>query len=298
MFGGVLHPPRADAGKTVPMPRRPSTESPFGVFLKARRDRLTLQEAGLAQGVGMRRTPGLRREEVAALAGISNDYYIRLERGTERHPSAAVVEALARALHLDDAELAHLRDLARQADKVDLADNVVAGTGVAVGVLRILEALRPMPAFVTNRIGDFVTFNPSGLRLLAGLSDWPDAERNAVRYGFLHPVARDLYVDWETQVTGLVSALRRLTSTEPNAADVAALVAELREASPDFERLWDRYDIDHYATGSQHLRHPEVGELTVDYQVLRIEGDGGLTLMTYHAEVGSREYDAFARLDA
>lgn len=270
----------------------------MGAFLKARRDRLTPQDAGLAQGVGMRRTPGLRREEVAALAGISNDYYIRLERGKERRPSAAVVEALARALQLDDAERVHLRDLAQQADKVDLADNVVIGTDVPDGVLRILEALRPLPAFVTNRIGDFVAWNPSGLRLLAGLSDWPEAERNAVRYGFLHPAARDLYVDWETQVTGLVSALRRLTSTEPHAADVAALVAELRQASPDFQRLWDRYDIDHYATGSQNLRHPDVGELTVDYQVLRIEGDGGLTMMTYPAERDSREYDAFARLDS
>ncbi len=159
-------------------------------------------------------------------------------------------------------------------------------------------ALRPLPAFVTNRIGDFVMWNPSGLRLLAGLSDWPEAQRNAVRYGFLHPAARDLYVDWEAQVTGMVSALRRLTSTEPHAADVAALVAELRHASPDFQRLWDRYDVDHYATGAQHLHHPGVGELTVEYQVLRIEGEGGLTMMTYHADHGSREYDAFARLDS
>jgi transcriptional regulator with XRE-family HTH domain len=280
------------------MPFRSGTQSPLGAFLKARRDSLAPKQVGLTEGIGMRRTPGLRREELAALAGISNDYYIRLERGKERRPSPAVVESLARALQLDAAERNHLRELAQQVDRVDLADNVAIGSDVPVGVVRMLHALRPWPAFVTNRIGDFVAWNPSGLRLLAGLSDWPEAERNAARFGFLHPAARDLYVDWEAQVTGLVSALRRLASTEPNAADVAALVAELRQTSPDFQRLWDRYDVDLYVTGSQTLLHPQVGELTVEYQVMRIEGEGGLTLMTYHAEQGSPEYDAFVRLDS
>lgn len=280
------------------VPPRSDTESPLGVFLKACRVGLTPAQVGLNPGFGTRRTPGLRREELATLAGISNDYYIRLERGKERRPSPAVVEALARALRLDDAGREHLRDLARLADRVDVAaDKVVTGSEVPVGVARMLEALRPNPAFVTNRIGDFVAWNPSGLRLLAGLSDWPAVERNAARFGFLHPAARELYVDWETQVTGLVSGLRRLTSMEPHATDVAALVTELRRASPEFQRLWERYDIDLYVTGSQTVRHPEVGELTVDYQVLRIEGDGGLTMMAYHAEPGSAEYDAFVALD-
>ena len=280
------------------MPSRPRHESPLGAFLKARRDGLAPEQAGLRRGIGMRRTPGLRREELAALAGISNDYYIRLERGKERRPSPAVVESLARALLLDDAERDHLRELAQQADRMDLADNVTVGSDVPAGVIRMLDALRPLPSFVTNRIGDYLAWNPSGLRLLAGLSDWPEAERNAARYGFLHPAARELYVDWEAQVAGLVSALRRLASTEPNAADVAALVIDLRRTSPEFSRLWDRYDVDLYVTGSQRLLHPLVGELTVDYKVLRIEGEGGLTMMTYHAEPGSPEYDAMARLDS
>lgn len=274
------------------------TGSPLGAFLKARRSHLTPAQVGLAEGVGLRRTPGLRREELATLAGISVDYYIQLERGKERRPSPAVVEALARALQFDDAEREHLRELAQQADRFDFADWVVSGVGVPVGVLRLLEGLRPLPAFVTNRIGDIVAWNPSGLRLLAGLADWPADERNAVRYGFLHPAARELYADWETQVSGLVSGLRRLASTEPEAADVAALAAELHQASPDFRRLWDRYDIDHYIIGSQRLRHPDAGELTVEYQVLRIEGDGALTMMAYHAAQDSAEYDAFERLDS
>lgn len=280
------------------MPSRTETESPLGLFLKARRAALTPEQVGLNPGVGIRRTPGLRREELATLAGISNDYYIRIERGKERRPSAAVIESLARALQLDPAERDHLRELARQADKADSAERVVTRSDAPVGVLRMLEALRPLPTLITNRIGDFVAWNPSGLRLLHGLSDWPEAERNAARYGFLHPAARDLYADWEAQVSGLVSGLRRLTSIEPNATDVAALVSELRESSVDFRRIWDRYDIDLYATGSQALRHPEVGDLTVEYQVLRIEGEGGLTMMTFHAEHGSAEYDAFVRLDS
>lgn len=280
------------------MPPRSNTESALGVFLKARRGRLAPERAGLSPGTGLRRTPGLRREELATLAGISNDYYVRLERGKERRPSPAVVESLARALQLDDAERDHLRELASQVDRVDLVDQAAIGTAVPAGVMHILQALRPLPSFVTNRIGDYVAWNPSGLKLLAGLSDWPEAQRNAARYGFLHPAARDLFVDWEDQVAGLVSGLRRLTSTEPNAADVAALVAELRQASPDFQRIWDRYDIDQYLTGVQRLRHPEVGELTVEYQVLRIEGEQGLAMMTYPAEPGSPEYDAFVHLDS
>ncbi|MCB0912094.1 MAG: helix-turn-helix domain-containing protein [Propionibacteriaceae bacterium] len=280
------------------MPPREDTGSPLGAFLKARRASVTPDQVGLAAGLGPRRTPGLRREELATLAGISNDYYIRLERGKERRPSPLVIESLATALRLNDAERDHLRDLARQVDRTDAADNVVITSDVPIGVVRILQALRPYPAFVTNRIGDYVAWNPSGLRLLAGLSDWPAERRNAARYGFLHPAARALFSDWENQVAGLVSGLRRLTSTEPNAADVATLVNELRQASPDFQRLWDRYDIDLYATGSQTLHHPEIGELTIEYQVLRIEGGSGLTMMTYHAEPDSPEYDAFTKLDA
>ena len=195
-------------------------------------------------------------------------------------------------------ERVHLRELAEQSEKVELADNVASASDVPVGVLRMLEQLRPLPVLITNRIGDFKAWSPSGLRLLAGLSDWPETERNAVRYGFLHPAARMLYVDWENQVTGLVSGLRRLASTEPHAGDVATLAVEMRRESADFRRLWDRYDIDHYVTGAQTLNHPDAGEITVDYQVLRIEGEGGLTMMAYHAEKGSPVYDAFVSLDS
>lgn len=279
------------------MSARSSTEAPLGVFLRACRERLTPQRAGLARGVGVRRTPGLRREELAFLAGISNDYYVRLERGRERNPSPAVVEALARALQLDDAERSHLRELVQQVDRVDLTAAALR-SDVPIGIVRMLQELRPLPVLVTNRVGDFVAWSPSGLRLLAGLSDWDEPMRNAARYGFLHPAARELYVDWEAQVAGLVSGLRRLAAIEPEATDVASLVAELREASDDFDRLWERYGIDVYSVGSQALRHPDVRELSLSYQVFKAEGASGLTLMVYHAEPGSDAYDAFLRLDS
>lgn len=277
------------------MAQRPNSTSAFGAFLRARRDRLTPQQVGLTSGIGQRRIPGLRREELAALAGISNDYYIRLERGKEQHPSPAVVDSLAKALQLDDDERRHLRDLASQADRTASIARGTTVSEVPLGAQRMLDALRPLPAFITNRIGDFVAWNPSGLRLLHGLSDWPEQRRNAARYGFTHPAARELYLDWEQQVSGLVSGLRRLAAKDPDDQVAANLVGELLDASSDFERLWNRYDIEGYDTGSQRLNHPQTGELTVEYQVLQLDG---LAMMVYHADSGSPQYRAFELLDS
>ena len=278
--------------------RTTSRESALSTFLRTRRDRLSPAEVGLSPGVGLRRTPGLRREELAALAGISVDYYIRLERGSESRPSAAVVDALARALKLDEHERRHLHDLAAhsQGNRDDLAAKLATGA-VSDGISRILTALRPLPAFVTNPLGDLLAWNPSGLGLLPGIQDWPDDERNITRYAFLHAGARDLYIHWEHQVAGLVSALRRLASTEPEAEDLNQLVTELLNQSPDFTRLWQRYDIEHYAQGQVELNHPIVGKITPEYQVMRLDGTDGLTMMTFHAAADSPEWIAFHTLD-
>lgn len=278
--------------------RTTSPQSALSAFLRTRRDRLSPAEVGLSPGVGLRRTPGLRREELATLAGISVDYYIRLERGSESRPSAAVVEALARALKLDEHERRHLHDLAAhsQGNRDDLAARLATGA-VSEGISRILTALRPLPAFVTNPLGDLLAWNPSGLGLLPGIQDWPEDERNITRYAFLHPGARDLYLQWEHQVAGLVSALRRLASTEPEAQDLNRLVTELLNRSPDFTRLWQRYDIEHYAQGQVELNHPIVGKITPEYQVMRLDGTDGLTMMTFHAAVDSSELTAFHTLD-
>lgn len=138
---------------------------------------------------------------------------------------------------------------------------------------------------------------PPALRLL-GVPDWPEGRPNAARIAFLHPPMRELFMDWDAQVAGLVYGLRRLASIEPDAADVAALVSEMREASPDFRRLWDGYVVDTYVAGRQELRHPEVGQLAVAFQVMQVEGEGGLVMMVYHAEPGTPEYDALVQLDS
>lgn len=275
-------------------PARPSTE--LGVFLRSRRERVTPEMVGLQRGQGLRRTPGLRREELAALAGVSIDYYVRLERGSERHPSAAVINALARALILDDDELAHLRGLAANVDRTDHAPTV-ATRHVRSGVRILLEGLRPFPAYVTNRIGNVLAWNPGGLRMLPGLTDWPQTKRNMPRYAFLHPAARSLYVNWDTQVTGLVSGLRQLAAIEPDAKDLRDLVGELLVKSPEFARMWDRYDIDAYRRGSKRLHHPVVGDLDATYQVMRLDGTDGQSLLSYYAEVGTPAHDAFVLLD-
>ena len=190
-FQGTAVPPRPGPGSMAPCasvgstmmrdmpPRTTSRQSALSTFLRTRRDRLSPAEVGLTPGVGLRRTPGLRREELAALAGISVDYYIRLERGSESRPSAAVVDALARALKLDEHERRHLHDLAAhsQGDRDDRAAKLATGA-VSDGISRILTALRPLPAFVTNPLGDLLAWNPSGLGLLPGIQDWADDERD------------------------------------------------------------------------------------------------------------------------
>ncbi|MFE7423454.1 helix-turn-helix domain-containing protein [Rhodococcus sp. NPDC057529] len=277
--------------------RQPRQVTELGVFLRSRRDRLSPEEVGLVRGGGLRRTPGLRREELAALAGISIDYYVRLERGTERRPSPAVIDSLARALQLDDEELAHLRELATQADRHATAANVATSRHVPLGVILILENLRPFPAYVTNRIGDVLASNPGGIRMLAGISEWPATQRNVARFAFLHPGARDLYVNWEAQLNGVVAGLRRLAAVEPDARDLRSLVGELLVKSPEFARLWERYDVTRYKQGSKTLRHPDVGDLKVNYQVMRLEGADGHSLLSYYAKPGTPEHDAFLILD-
>jgi transcriptional regulator with XRE-family HTH domain len=154
---------------------------------------VTPEEAGLTAGSGLRRTPGLRREELATLAGISIDYYVRLERGKETRPSASVVDALARALLLEDDEHEHLRSLAVLPPGTPAPEGgppAAPSRTVRPGVKLLLESLRPHPAHVVSRTNDLLAANPGGLRLLPGIEDWPARERNIARYLFLHPAAR------------------------------------------------------------------------------------------------------------
>jgi transcriptional regulator with XRE-family HTH domain len=269
----------------------------LGRFLRARRARVTPEDVGLAPGSGVRRTPGLRREELATLAGISIDYYTRLERGRETRPSPSVVDALARAMRLGEEEHEHLRSLATLAARSAPEPPTAPSRTVRPGVKLLLENLRPYPAYVVSRSNDILAANPAGLRLLAGIEEWPVKQRNIARYVFLHPAAPDLFEEWNNQVRGCVARLRALAGTDPDAPDLAQLVGELLLKSPDFARMWERYDVKGRTQGHKTFHHHEVGDLTLGYQSLLLEGTPGHRLVAYHAEPSSPEHDAVALLD-
>ncbi|MFI6693033.1 helix-turn-helix transcriptional regulator [Streptomyces sp. NPDC050433] len=269
----------------------------LGGFLRARRAGMTPAGAGLTVGPLPRRRPGLRREELATLACISSDYYTRLEQGKETRPSTSVVDALARALRLEEDEHEHLRSLAVLAARTAPEPPTPPSRTIRPGVKLLLETLRPNPAHVVSRTNDLLAANPSGLRLLSGIEEWPVRQRNIARYAFLHPAARDLFPDWATQVRGCVARLRALAGTDPDAPDLTRLVGELLLKSPEFARLWERYDIKGRAHGRKTFHHPDVGDLTVGYQSMELEGTPGHHLITYYAEPGTADYDGIVLLD-
>ncbi|MFI6522306.1 helix-turn-helix transcriptional regulator [Spirillospora sp. NPDC050679] len=269
----------------------------FGKFLRARRDRVRPAEVGLPAGTGARRTPGLRREEVAALAGVSIDYYVRLERGKETRPSPSVVEALADALRLDEEERGFLRELATRAARHAPEPPPPPSRRIRPTVARLLETLRPNPAYIVSRTNDLLAANPAGLRLLHGITDWPERKRNTTRYVFLHPAARELWVDWEQKAEGCVAQLRALAGTDPDAPDLASLVGELIVKSPDFNRLWERYEVRTIGSGQKTFRHPEVGLMTLAHEGLTLNRAHGQRLVVYMARPGSPDHDAMTLLD-
>ncbi|BCJ49811.1 transcriptional regulator [Actinoplanes sp. NBRC 14428] len=260
------------------------TSNALGEFLRARRDRARPEEFGMPAG-GRRRVPGLRRDEVAVLAGMSTDYYVRLEQGRERNPSAEVLTALGRVFGLDADGMAHLRRLAH-------GDPGLSGDTERVppGMLRLLELWRDTPALVQNRYGDILAYNALAGAIHAGLS----RDRNLIRATFLDPAQRALSPDWESTARQAVAWLR--AEADPDSARLASLVGELTLKSRDFARLWARHDVRVRSSGRKEFRHPVVGEFGVDYETLRLEGSSGQTLTVYHTEPGSRDADALALL--
>ncbi|WP_405563464.1 helix-turn-helix transcriptional regulator [Streptomyces phaeochromogenes] len=273
-------------------------EMELGQFLRARRTQTRPDQVGLTVGTGLRRTPGLRREELATLAGISIDYYVRLERGKETRPSPSVLDALARALQLDDAEHQHLRDLAARAARYAPEPPPPPGRTVRPHLKLVPETLRPSPAYVISRSMDLLAWNPGGLVLYAGLDDWPATQRNLARYLFLHPTARSLFQDdWDELVRGCVARLRALAGTDPDARDLTSLVGELLLKSPDFVKLWERYDVIGRKRIQKTFHHPQVGVLTLSSQSMHLDGTPGQRLGVYTAEPGTPDHDAMLLLD-
>ena len=269
----------------------------LGRFLRARREAVRPEDVGLPAGTGSRRTPGLRREEIATLAGVSIDYYTRLERGRETRPSPSVVDALARALRLDGDEHEYLRSLAAQAARRAPVPPKPPSRALRPTARLLLETLRPNPAYVISRTYDILAANPGGARLHPGLLDWPGKQRNTIRYTVLHPEARDLWPDWEQKARGCVAQLRAVAGSDPDAPDLAVLVGELLVKSPDFGRLWNRYEVRRAGAGDRIIRHPLVGTLRLAHETLGLNRADGHFLTVYLAEPGTPDHDAMVLLD-
>lgn len=258
----------------------------LGTFLRARRELVAPEEAGVPV-VGVRRVPGLRREEVAMLAGISADYYLRLERGRDRHPSVQVLESLARVLRLDDDARAYLLDLA--ADKPHRPrprrrEVVPPSTAAFVAAL-------PLPAFVEGRYMDVLVANP----LATALSPRLVPGANRLRDVLLDPAEQALFHDWQA-AAAMVAHLRESVGSDTGDPRLIELVGELSLASPLFRRLWARHDVRHRGGAAVPFNHPQVGPLTLHREKLHISDTDGMMLVAYHPTPGTPDADKLALL--
>jgi len=255
-------------------------------FLATRRARITPQQAGLPAFGGKRRVPGLRREEVAMLAGVSVDYYTRLERGDLGGASDSVLDALAGALQLDEAERAHLYDLARAVESRDPRRRRSAPRRVSPSVRRVLDVVMA-PAWVRNGRADVVATNTLGRALYWPLFDGSTKRPNTARFTFLDPRAVDFYGDWERTASDMVAVLRAEAGRTPNDRELTALIGELSTRSQEFRTRWAAHNVLFHRTGRKSLHHPVVGDLDLTYEALDLTSSPGLTLLVYTAEPDS-----------
>ncbi|MGH3506839.1 MAG: helix-turn-helix domain-containing protein [Nocardioidaceae bacterium] len=265
-------------------------------FLVSRRANVTPAKAGLRDFGGERRVPGLRREEVAELAGVSLDYYTRLERGNIRGASESVLNAIARALQLNDVERTHLFDLARLGAGAgqDSARGSQRAT-VRASVQRVLDNLQ-VPAVVGNPRQDLLAANLMGRALLT--QHFEAGRPNLARFIFLDSRAPDFYVDWALACSLTAAMLRYEAGRDPLDDELTALVGELSMRSPQFRRDWADQDVHEHRTGTKAYRHPEVGDLELTYDVFAMPGEPGLTITTYTADEDSETTDKLTLLAA
>ncbi|WP_285032633.1 helix-turn-helix transcriptional regulator [Mycolicibacterium sp. lyk4-40-TYG-92] len=259
-------------------------------FLTTRRAKLSPADVGLPE-VGGRRVPGLRRGEVAALAGVSIEYYSKLERGQIAGASSSVLEAIAQALRLDDTERAHLFDLARAADGIPTSGRSrrrasKPGTG-RPSLYWALDAITGGVAFVRNQQQDLLATNALGRIFYSPLIGDGGRTPNLARFQFLDPVSRDFYPDWELFAHMCVSIMRAEAGRDPHDRGLQDLVGELSTQSETFRRLWGAHDVRTHGAGTKRFHHPDVGELVLAYEELAITAEPGHVLMVYTAEPGS-----------
>ena len=267
----------------------------FGKFLKAMRSRLSPEDAGAGPASGARRVPGLRREEVARLAGVSTDYYVRLEQGRNIHPSRTVLDAVSRALRLDIGEHAHMLDLLENCAG-SARSSVPAAQGVRPALRQLLEAVGDVPAMVLGRRSDVLAGNRMAFLLFTDFPALPAAERNLTRWLILDPGARELFRDWKTVAAEAAGALRVDVGRHPNDAQANQLVGELAVHSEHFRQWWAGHRVATRSAGSVRLHHPAVGDLELNFENLVLPDDPDQTLRVYSAKAGSPSADALALL--
>lgn len=268
-------------------------------FLSTRRAKITPEQAGLAAYGGNRRVPGLRRGEVAILAGVSVEYYTRLERGNLAGVSESVLESLANALQLDDAERAHLYDLARAASEGGRSRRrPVRKQVIRPGVQLTLDAISGSPpAFIRNGRLDLLATNALGRALYSDIYDSPAGPPNHARFLFLDPRSRDFYTDWERAANDTVAIMRTEAGRDPyDRGGLSDLVGELSTRSEEFRVRWASHNVRQHYTGKKHFRHRIVGDLHLLYEALELSADAGLTLTVYNAEPGTGTADALQLL--
>jgi len=273
-----------------------STRDEAKAFLASRRAKITPEQAGLSNHSRSRRVPGLRRSEVADLAGVSVEYYAQLERGNLAGVSDSVLDALARALQLDEAEREHLRDLARAAGPARRSGRRAPAQQVRPSIARMLNGMTDVPAFVQNGRLDVLATNPLAQALYAPVFADPARPANLARFTFLNPHARTLWGDWAGVADDTVAMLRTAAGRDPFDKELTDLVGELSTRSDEFRLRWAAHNVRLHRTGLKHIQHPIVGELHLAYEVMELSADPGLALVVYSAAEGSPDDDALRLL--
>ena len=263
-------------------------KTPLGDYLRSRRGALTPAQAGLAS-YGARRVAGLRREEVALLAQVSVDYYVRLEQGRERRPSAQVLDALVEALQLDDDGRSHLHRLAGQSPRTAWAGDPER---VDPSLLQLMDRWPDTPALVLGQAYDVLASNQLGGALFTGFSTFP----NVLFEVFLDPGARSFYVDWQRAAASTVAAFRLAQGAWPDAPRIREVLQRLLHDSPEFAELWARQDARGKSQEVKRFNHRDVGALTLHMQIFDVRSSSGQQLAVYHAEPGSLSADGLTLL--
>jgi MmyB-like transcription regulator ligand binding domain/Helix-turn-helix domain len=267
-------------------------------FLTLRRARLTPARAGLPDFGGRRRVKGLRREEVALLAGMSTEYYVRLERGNGAGVSDAVLDGISRALQLDEAEHAHLYDLVRAANQGHDPGRrrPVRAPQVGAHVRQLIDAMHDVPVFIQNGRLDAVATNRLGAALFSEMFVQPQRPVNAARFTFLDVRARTFYRDWQGNARQIVALLRAETGRAPYDRVLTDLVGELATRSDLFRTLWAAHDVRVHRTGSKNVHHPVIGDLDLTFEAMDLTSEPGLRLLAFSAPPGSSSADGLRLL--